>query len=78
MMIKPIKLLSTGLIRTVGVIGSLFVKQGVDGKVHVALGPTALLVSCLVSVSCSVQQDEPYSVCIRGALQSFKELVDEN
>lgn len=61
----------------VGAIGSLFVQTGEKG-VEVAIVPFLLAAGLLVSSACLVQDDEPFSQCVKAVwstfIPSFKEV----
>lgn len=77
-MTKLVKPVVEGLARTVGTIGSLFVKVGADGKLNVAIAPVTLLLVFCTGVTCVVQDSEPFSMCIQRTARSLKELVYAN
>lgn len=77
-MTRSVKPVVEGLVRTVGTVGSLFVKIGADGKLNVAIAPATLLLAFCTGVTCAVQDSEPFSTCIQGIAHSFKELVYAN
>lgn len=72
---NPVNAVAIGLVKAVGVIGSLFVKVGADGKLNVAIVPVTLLLAFTTSITCAVQKSEPFSTCVRDTVQSLKELV---
>lgn len=75
---NPITVTAKGLTTVVGVVGSLFLKRGPDGKVNIALAPLSVVLMLTTSVTCSAQKSEPFSVCVRATVQSLKELVYAN
>lgn len=47
-----------------GMIGSVFVQRGTDGKVAVAVGPWAVVAVSGLILGCGVQNAEPFSQCV--------------
>lgn len=74
-MSQEIELIAKGLTRMVGVIGSLFVKVGADGKLNVAVAPTTALLLFSIGTACALQSSEPFSVCVRNTTEIFEEVA---
>lgn len=65
-----------GILRTLGVLGSLFVKKTVDGKYEVAVAPVMVAVALGSAATCAVQDDEPFRQCVRSTISMFKEVAN--
>lgn len=62
----------------VGTLGSLFVKKNAAGTYDIAITPLVLIVVLGSSASCSIQDAEPFSQCLKSTLSAFKEVFNAN
>lgn len=73
-MVETARLVLVGL----GSVGSIFIKKTIDGKYEVAIAPIALAVAIGSGVTCAVQKDEPFRVCVKNTMAMFREVVYAN
>lgn len=67
-----------GLVTGLGVLGSTFIKKTSDGKYEVAVAPLMLAAVMGSGVTCAVQNDEPFGVCLKSTLAAVKEVINAN
>ena len=60
-----------GVLSLFQTIGSVFVKQGVDGKTEVAVAPWAVLYVAGTMLGCYNQSSEPFSICVKTMFSVF-------
>lgn len=56
--------------QAIGAVGSLFVQKG-DKGIEVAVVPFLFAAGLLVSSACLVQDDEPFSQCVKAVWSTF-------
>lgn len=76
-MIKPFKVFGLSA-QAAGTVGSLFIKRTTDGKYEVALAPIMVAVALGSTVTCAVQEDEPFRQCVKSNVTMLKEIVYAN
>lgn len=76
-MSKAIKAINT-VIRTFGIVGSLFVRKTIEGKYEVAVAPAVVAMTLGSAFTCAVQHDEPFRQCVKSTLTMFQEAAHAN
>lgn len=66
------------LLVSLGTVGSLFIKKTGDGKYEIAVAPIVVTFAIGSSVTCAIQEDESFRICVRNTMTMFQEIINAN